>query len=277
MYLMRKLALIFVVGLVALGAFALQPWKWLAPRPGEGPGAVRASEPSDTRPAQAPVAPPSTGDATPVAASPTPADVAANATPRAQPTTVPNPTVPPPTKPGVPQLDTFDIIPSERTVDVAGNTVYDGTFTLKGAGTADQPYEITWEYLTSIERTYDPTLGRRQVPERIAMLHGKYVRISGYIAFPILDNRSDELLAMLNQWDGCCIGVPPTPYDAIEVRLNTPVTGEERYTTYGTVTGKLGVEPYVVTSMDERAKFLLGVYVLNGAKLTGAEAGGVGF
>ena len=29
----------------------------------------------------------------------------------------------------------------------------------------------------------------------------------------------NEALVMLNQWDGCCIGVPPTPYDAVEVRL----------------------------------------------------------
>ena len=30
---------------------------------------------------------------------------------------------------------------------------------------------------------------------------------------------ADASLMMLNQWDGCCIGVPPTPYDAIEVKL----------------------------------------------------------
>ncbi len=30
-----------------------------------------------------------------------------------------------------------------------------------------------------------------------------------------------ELMVMLNKWDGCCVGLPPTPFDSIEAALDT--------------------------------------------------------
>lgn len=278
---MRTLVAIFVLGFVALALYAVQPWRWLAPAPPPSLPAPTAPAPpvqTDTPPTPTPPqsSPPANraASANP-AANAAPAPGTPSSAPAHDPTKVPSPTQP--TTPGAPALDAFDIIPSEQAAGVDGNPVYDGEFALKGQGTQASPYEITWEYLTSIERTYDPSVGRRQVPERIAMLNGKYVRITGYIAFPIVANRPDELLVMLNQWDGCCIGVPPTPYDAIEVRLTAPVTGEDRYTTYATITGRLGVEPYVSSSTDGKLKFLLGIYVLNGATMTGSELGNQGY
>ena len=47
----------------------------------------------------------------------------------------------------------------------------------------------------------------------LTTLTSEHVEITGYVAFPMLMDEADELLVMLNQWDGCCIGVPPTPYD----------------------------------------------------------------
>lgn len=289
---MRTLAAIFVVGFLALALYAIQPWKWLAPAPNQpqaaagrsasGPFGAAADPPlhpaSDLE--NAPVTGadpgPASSPADPAAAASTPAESAppANGATPHDPTHVPNPTQP--IAPGVPKIDTFDVIPSERTLGVDGMPIFDGEFPLKGQGTPDSPYEVSWAYLTTVERTYDPSIGRRQIPDRITMLAGKHVRISGHIAFPLFDNRPNELLVMLNQWDGCCIGVPPTPYDAIEVRLAAPITGEARYATYGTITGKLGVEPYVVTSSDGKLSFLLGIYVLDGAAMSGDEFGGFG-
>ncbi len=271
---MRTLVAIFVVGFLALALYAVQPWKWLAPAPKANAPVSAAPAPVAPVPVQpVPTAPTPPQPASASNAAPAPATPAT--APAHDPTKIPNPTQP--STPGAPVLDAFDVIPSEQSTGVDGNPVYDGEFVLKGHGTKASPYEITWEYLTSIERTYDPSVGRRQVPERISMLNGAYVRITGYIAFPIVSNRPDELLVMLNQWDGCCIGVPPTPYDAVEVRLTAPVTGEDRYTNYATITGKLGVEPYVSSSTDGKLKFLLGIYVLNGATMTGSELGVKGY
>lgn len=292
---MRTLFGVFVVGFIVLGLYAVQPWKWLAPAP-KGTVPVEVAGEADELPSRADeaLASPDLADAMrsdsggAVGGAGLSDGAAAGATAGGSPTGLHDGHVPGqgpgqaqanpiPTTPGAPRLDTFDVIPSERSVGVDGVPVFDGEFPLKGDGTQNAPYEITWEYLTSVERTYDPSIGRRQIPDRITMLGGKYVRISGHIAFPLFDNRPNELLIMLNQWDGCCIGVPPTPYDAIEVRLASPVTGEARYATYATVTGKLGVEPYVVMSSDGKMGFLLGIYVLDGASLSGSEFGGEGF
>ena len=68
------------------------------------------------------------------------------------------------------------------------------------------------------------------------------------------------MMVMLNMWDGCCVGVPPTPYDAIEVRLTETIPAEDaRYLTYGTMTGKFKVDPYVLNG------WLMGMYLMDDA------------
>lgn len=140
--------------------------------------------------------------------------------------------------------------------------------TPRGSGTPDDPLEISWDLLVSAQQAYSPREGRRIIPQRIAALDGQHVRITGYIAFPLLAESPDECLVMLNQWDGCCIGVPPTPYDAVEVRLREPATGDARLATYGTVRGVMRVEPYLV------GDFLVGLYVLEEATLSTRAYGG---
>ena len=126
----------------------------------------------------------------------------------------------------------------------------------------EDPYRVTWECLTSASQTYIPRLQQNIIPQRVAMLDGKWIRIEGYMAFPLMLQESSEILAMLNQWDGCCIGVPPTPYDAIEVKLAVPVKPGRRHTyNFGTVTGKFKVDPYLVEN------WLVGLYQLESASL----------
>jgi hypothetical protein len=98
----------------------------------------------------------------------------------------------------------------------------DGKYEIRGEGTAAKPYRVSWECLASASETYVPRLQQREIPQRIAMLDGKVVEVEGYLAFPLMVSETKELLVMLNQWDGCCIGVPPTPYDAVEVKLTEP-------------------------------------------------------
>jgi hypothetical protein len=132
---------------------------------------------------------------------------------------------------------------------------------LRGKGTKDEPYEVTWEMLMSAQETYQPRLGKKRIPARLSMLDGKWVKITGWIAFPIMAASPDEMLMMLNQWDGCCIGVPPTPYDAIEVKLAEAAKGEQRIKTSGVVLGKLKVDPFLVRD------WLVSLYLMDDAEL----------
>lgn len=145
-----------------------------------------------------------------------------------------------------------------------GSVLVDDKYPMKGKGTKDDPYRITWDQLVSAEQTYQPRLGRKVIPDRIKMLDGKFVRISGFIAFPLMAASADEMLMMLNQWDGCCIGQPPTPYDAIEVKLKTAAKGDMRLRTTGTLSGVLRVDPYLVKD------WLVSLYVMDEGELSDA-------
>jgi hypothetical protein len=146
-----------------------------------------------------------------------------------------------------------------------GSTLVDGKYVMKGAGTKEDPYRVTWEMLLSAEETYRPRLGKKVIPDRLKMIDGKWIRISGYIAFPVMASSGDEMLMMLNQWDGCCIGVPPTPYDAIEVKLKTAAKGNERLRQSGTLSGKFKIDPYLVKD------WLISLYVMDDGDLTDAK------
>ena len=134
----------------------------------------------------------------------------------------------------------------------------DGEWTLVGNGTEESPYEPSWEYLFSAADTYQPRLDENEIPQRIAMLDGMWVRIAGFTAFPLVTGETTEMLVMLNKWDGCCIGVPPTPFDAIEVHLTAPVArGPKHAINFGTITGVLKVDPYLIED------WLVGLYILD--------------
>ena len=171
-----------------------------------------------------------------------------------------------------PPPETFEdltVIPARLEQAAEGEVRIDGKYTLKGAGTPGDPYIISWDQLISAGRTLRPRQGRRQIPERVTMLHDRYVRLTGNIAFPLAEPEPRDLLLMLNQWDGCCIGIPPTPFDAIEVRLLEAADEEERFAVYGTVMGKLQVSPYMV------GDWLYGLYVMENATLTLRRVGGL--
>lgn len=142
-----------------------------------------------------------------------------------------------------------------------GSMLVDNRFVLKGKGTEADPIQITWEFLVSAQETYQPRLGRTHLPDRLNLVHDKWVSISGYIAFPIMAASPDEMLMMLNQWDGCCIGVPPTPYDAIEVKLTTPATSRQKLAVDGSIRGILRVDPYLVRD------WLVSLYLMDDARL----------
>jgi len=133
----------------------------------------------------------------------------------------------------------------------------DGKYIVSGDGSAEHPYEITWDLLILASQTYQPRIGKTEVPPKVQAIDGKRIKITGYFAFPVASTDPHELLMMLNMWDGCCIGVPPSPYDAIEVRLKEPMPNAgKQVANYGTLTGTIKVDPYVQNG------WLLGMYVM---------------
>lgn len=164
--------------------------------------------------------------------------------------------------PEIPTIAHAEILPSRFVKLADGDISVDDAWTVRGAGTNESPYEVSWEYLSSAQETYVPRLSEKKIPARIAFLHGKVVKISGYLAFPLVAPTSSECLAMLNQWDGCCIGIPPTPYDAIEVKLATELKGWKKHTiNFGAITGVFKVEPYLVEN------WLVGLYLMEKSKI----------
>jgi hypothetical protein len=151
-----------------------------------------------------------------------------------------------------------------------GTLVIDERFAVKGKGTLEDPFVVSWDQLTAASEVYDPRKGQKKIPDFVQMLDGQYVSVTGYVAFPIYVKEPKEMLSMLNQWDGCCIGIPPTPYDAIEVHLKDVATKEQRTATFGTVAGRLSVKPYLV------GDWLVGLYVMDEAAVSKPKQGGTG-
>jgi len=142
-----------------------------------------------------------------------------------------------------------------------GSMTIGETYTITGKGTKQNPYVMSWEFLVSLREFYNPREGKKAIPAHIAMFNGKYITIPGYLQFPLATPEPVECLVMLNQWDGCCIGVPPTPYDAIEVSLSEPASREQKFAVEGRIVGKLKIDPYLV------GNWLIGLYLLTDASV----------
>jgi hypothetical protein len=235
-------------------------------KPDSKPQAPKA----DTKPADQP--PPSSNDGYSITGGVAPPGVTGTpATPVAAPAAKPSDSKEEPkvAKPDArDKFQGFEVIPAKIETKEDGSMLVDGKYLIKGEGTADKPYLVPWDVLTSVEETFDPQSAKKKLPQRITMFDGKVVKLSGYIAFPLAIKETKECLSMLNQWDGCCIGVPPTPNDAVEVSRTRTIKGEERFTTAGSVTGTFKVKPYL------QGDWLIGLYVMEAADLKSRDYGG---
>ena len=267
---MSTVRIVWLVGiLLAGGALYLV----LSGSPAKPAVAPAAAMPAEAAPAPVPAAP--SAPATPSASAASSAAATAGTAstpPEAQP-------APAPSAPVVRAADAVNLgldHPIKEAKVIAGNIVprkdektgemllyADGKYEIRGEGTAAKPYRVSWECLASASETYVPRLQQREIPQRIAMLDGKVVEVEGYLAFPLMVSETKELLVMLNQWDGCCIGVPPTPYDAVEVKLTEPAKrgGKHASFNFGGVRGTLKVDPYLVEN------WLVGLYVMENAQM----------
>lgn len=140
-----------------------------------------------------------------------------------------------------------------------GSLTIEGVGVIPGAGTPARPFVLDWEVLRSVQRAYNPRQGQAELPAWLNAINGKHVRIEGNTLLPVVSQTTDELLVMQNPWDGCCLGVPPTPYDAIEVKLARAQAMGNSPTGFGQVEGVFKVDPYIVSG------WLLGLYMVENA------------
>lgn len=142
----------------------------------------------------------------------------------------------------------------ERTLEL------DGRFRLTGNGSDADPYLITWEMLTSASEYVDPAQNARTPPPWVRLIDGTYVEISGYYSTAVRVALAKNLLLTLNRWDGCCIGVPPTAFDAIDITMRDPLPMRGLHLTrFGTFKGLFRAECL------DAAGFLIGLYRLEDA------------
>jgi hypothetical protein len=131
-----------------------------------------------------------------------------------------------------------------------------------GAGTERQPFRVSWELLGQAsghvrgDGTFDA------MPRTLELLGGTWIELSGYYAPAIIAPSTDELVLMLNRWDGCCIGLPPTPYDSALVKTRAPIDFSlQHQIRFGTLRGRLVLEPFALGGL------VLGLYRIEDAEL----------
>ena len=146
-------------------------------------------------------------------------------------------------------------------LDDQGRVVLNERYSIPGAGSVDDPYQIHWPLLVSAVASYKPKDESDVIPPWLLFLDGSMVEISGFIFLPIIQLETSDVLLMFNQWDGCCIGVPPTPYDSLEVVLKAPINLSQTSARYATARGRLQVDPYI------KKGWLIGLYIVEEAVL----------
>lgn len=149
-----------------------------------------------------------------------------------------------------------------------GRIVIDGRFVVTGKGTGEEPFVLPWDLLVSVERVYNPREGQRTLPAWLELFDGKVVAVRGFLLLPVMADEVTELLLMRNQWDGCCIGIPPTAYDAVEVKLATEARMSSLDITHGDIVGTFDVDPYL------SGNWLIGLYLIEDARVVaGSDTG----
>lgn len=142
-----------------------------------------------------------------------------------------------------------------------GARLLDQLYIVRGEGTATDPLQVTWDLLLSASETFAPGAGRWEVPERLRWLEGKQLQIKGFLTSPTRAAKSDHLLLTWSALDACCLGPPPNACQAIEVKLQAPLTLERHVLIGVTVEGTFKLEPRMQGGLG------VSLYRLNNARI----------
>ena len=124
-----------------------------------------------------------------------------------------------------------------------GAWLVDQLYIVRGQGTANSPYTVPWDLLLSAAETYAPAAGSWELPKRLRWLEGKQLQVKGFLTSPTRASKSDHLLLTWSALDACCLGPPPNPAQAVEVKLESPLTLERHVLIGVTVEGTFKLEP----------------------------------
>jgi hypothetical protein len=111
-----------------------------------------------------------------------------------------------------------------------------------------------------------------RVPDDVRALDGRWVTVTGNVLIPWAEQRVTQFVLAKNPWDGCCLGIPPGPYDSVLVKLRDGSQLKDRYSTVQTLSGRFRVE------LERSEGYVTGLYQLidavEGAVPSPDEAGG---
>jgi hypothetical protein len=81
------------------------------------------------------------------------------------------------------------------------------------------------------------------IPAELAALDGRWLTLTGnlWVPYAAVGEVRDFMLAK-NPWDGCCLGVPPTAFDSVEVRLREGETLSNPMAPFATVSGRFRID-----------------------------------
>lgn len=112
-----------------------------------------------------------------------------------------------------------------------------------------------------------------RVPDDIQALDGRWVTITGNVLIPWVEQKVTQFVLAKNPWDGCCLGIPPGPYDSVSVRLREGSHLKDRFSAVQTLSGRFRVE------LERSEGYVTGLYKLvdavEGAVPPPEEAAGV--
>lgn len=114
--------------------------------------------------------------------------------------------------------------------------------------------KITFQLL---EKT--KTLSQRsdvRVPDEVQALDGQWVTMTGNLLIPWVEQKVTQFVLAKNPWDGCCLGIPPGPYDSVSVRLLEGSYLKDRYSSVQTFSGRFRVE------LERSEGYVTGLYKL---------------
>jgi hypothetical protein len=107
---------------------------------------------------------------------------------------------------------------------------------------AEAPKEgtLTFALLESAQEA--SAAGEIKIPDAVQAYHGKWVTITGHVLLSWASEEITQFQLAKNPWDGCCMGVPPSYFNAVRVQMAPGKAFSNRFDRVGTLSGKFRAE-----------------------------------
>lgn len=106
----------------------------------------------------------------------------------------------------------------------------------------DKPAEPAKEGTLSfalLESAQDASAGGEiKIPDAVKAHHGKWVTITGHVLLSWATEEITQFQLAKNPWDGCCMGVPPSYFNAVRVQMAPGGKFSNRFDRVATISGR---------------------------------------